>query len=109
MKKVISIVITGLLMLLSSCSKEDERIKYESTGYLIGPDLALCICCGGYIITIDGSVEEYRFENLPDESDLDLNELNLPAPVKLNWHMDRECGSINYIIIEDIELNPDPN
>lgn len=86
-----------------SCSKQDieEGQTFDSEAIIVGPDLALCPCCGGYIIEIDEAGIAYRFENLPEGSTIDLaKEL---IPVSLNWSVDRECGEITYITIEEIE------
>ncbi len=94
------------ISLMTNCSSNDElanELEFESTGFIAGSDKGMCPCCGGWIIKIDGDENSYRFEQIPDDSGIDLSETVLP--VKFNWTFDRECNSINYIIIDDIELN----
>ena len=104
-----TIFFAGILALaiITSCSENEisDEVQYESTGTLLGSDVGLCVCCGGFILTIDDDEKSfYHFEMLPENSNIDYIGLNLNIPVKLNWSIDRECGPFTYIIIESIEL-----
>ena len=99
------IFMLSFFICFSGCEKNKDKIKFESTGIILGADLAECICCGGYIIEIDGDDGHYRFETLPENSTIDLETATFPLSVKLNWHTDRTCAELTYIVIEDIEKN----
>ena len=87
----------------TSCNK-DNNITYEDTGKIIGQDLALCACCGNWIIKIDGIDESYQTVEIPESLGLNLIDASFPIPIKLNWSVDPNspCG---HIIIEDIAWN----
>jgi hypothetical protein len=42
-------------------------------------------------------------EEVPDDSGIELNEINLP--VQFNWIVNRECGSLTYLNIQEIDVN----
>jgi len=63
--------------------------------------MAMCACCGGYFIEIEGT--KYRFEKseLPDGFTFEDNEL--PLTVELNWKIKTEvCTGFNWIKISKI-------
>lgn len=97
MKKIIFLF---TFILLVSCSNDDNQVsKYKSVGVLEGLDMAMCACCGGYIIIIDN--KRYLVQNeLPNQENLDLE--NLPINVKLNWKF-KEQACDNHIIVSAIE------
>lgn len=109
MKKTFLILITFIFTLVVfNCNSDDDSIKiqYESTAKIIGQDLTLCACCGGWIIEIDGASTSYRFEELPQGSNVNLEQSNLPVDVQLNWTIANDCTSIVWITIDDIvEIN----
>ena len=39
-----------------SCKKEDQH-HYMNNAQVIGYDLRLCVCCGGYQVTIDNAAK----------------------------------------------------
>ena len=100
--RLFSIILFGFLV---SCNQDDLATpEFESTGEIIGPDVRLCICCGGWFIRLDGQEELYNFRELPENSDINLDGASFPIKVNLNWSEDTliTCGS--WIIIEDIAL-----
>ena len=99
---ILAFVTIGMMI---SCDKTEtsNEIEFESTGTIMGSDKGLCPCCGGWILQIDNDENSYRFENLPQDSDIELNENHVS--VKFNWSIDRECGGLIYIILENIMLN----
>ncbi|OUS02370.1 hypothetical protein A9Q86_03750 [Flavobacteriales bacterium 33_180_T64] len=92
--------------LLSSCKSNDDtelELEFESTAIILGFDIALCPCCGGWIINIDEQESDNRFSELPQDSNIDLENAIFPISVKLNWsESDAFCGI--GIVIESIEL-----
>ncbi|MDO5988041.1 hypothetical protein Q4Q39_11560 [Flavivirga amylovorans] len=102
MRKIFLII--TLCSLFLSCKNDDDstKIQYESTAIIKGQDLTLCACCGGWVIEIDDITPDYRFEMLPENSNIDLQKATFPINVKLNWEVDNTCGGITRIIIEDI-------
>lgn len=88
----------------TSCNKDDDtKFEFESTAIITGLDMALCPCCGGWIINIVGQESDNRFLELPLDSDIDLGNTTFPISVKLNWSESNDfCGK--GIVIESIEL-----
>ncbi len=91
------------LLLIAILSCDDDTIVYESTGQILGLDLAACPCCGDWLIQIDGEESLYQFIELPEGSDIDLTIATFPLNVQLNWAFSTGACS-NHIIIEDITL-----
>ena len=92
------------LVILTSCSDyEDSQIQFESTATILGFDMTLCACCGGWIINIKGRETKDRFSELPQNSNIDLQNSTFPLSVQLNWSESNEyCGK--GITIESIKL-----
>jgi hypothetical protein len=88
-----------LLLILSSCKKDEN--KWKSAGTIIGPDFRECACCGGYFIEIGDFT--YNFDSWPSSAPIDLEHTTFPLQVNLDWSYDRECGGIRYITISRIE------
>ena len=88
----------------ASCNNDDNsNNEFESTAKITGLDLTLCACCGGWIINISGEDPDKRFTNLPQSSNIDLENATLPINVKLNWSESNDyCGK--GILIESIKL-----
>ncbi len=123
MKNKIILQLTILLFIFSGCSKNDEIViekpkekitVYEATGTITGPDLGMCVCCGGWKLIIDNVVlptnlqhDPFRFQSLPTNSNIDLANAIFPLKIKFNWSNNpNSCGSNYYqIIIDDIILN----
>jgi hypothetical protein len=105
MKAKFIILICFAITFISSCKDDSvmNGIQFDSTGTIMGSDKGLCPCCGGWILKIDNDDKIYRIEKLPESSGIQLSENTIS--VKFNWNIDRECSSIIYINIEDIELN----
>jgi len=92
-----SICIFSLLLL--SC----EKTKYEYNGTITSADMALCACCGGYFITIEGI--QYRFEKTELPDNFTFNDAELPLKVELNWELNKEiCSGFNWIVISEIRV-----
>ena len=93
-----------LLVVCMSCKNDDSQEDlFESTATILGFDMTLCGCCGGWIIDINGEEAGQRFSDLPQNSTIDLQNATFPLTVQLNWSDSNEyCG--NGITIESIEL-----
>jgi hypothetical protein len=91
-----------LLMFFATSVISCEKIKYENTGTITGADMAMCACCGGYFIDIDGN--KYRFEKSELPSDFTFDDSQLPLPVELNWELKTGvCTGFIWIKISDIK------
>ncbi len=89
----------GFILLFSlSCSMEED--SYKSNGVITGIDLSECACCGGYFIEIDR--DTYRFFNLPQNSNLNLNNPVFPIHVLLDWNPDPNACLGDEIIVTRI-------
>ena len=60
------------LILFTSCGSDNSQPQFESFAVISGFDMALCPCCGGWIILIDGQESDNRFSDLPQNSTIDL-------------------------------------
>ena len=95
-------VFVGFFLFLGialSCENNDH--EFQSTALITGTDLRYCMCCGGYLITLEDST--FNFDSLPSASGIDLTTETFPVAVELDWSYDKKCGSIQYIKIERIE------
>jgi len=99
----LSLIIFFGLIIFTNCSNDDLEAKFESTATISGFDVTLCACCGGWVIDINGQEADKRFSELPQNSNIDLQNSTFPLSVQLNWSESNEyCGA--GIIIESIEL-----
>jgi hypothetical protein len=86
-----------LILLFWGC----EKTNYESTGTITGADLAMCACCGGYFIDIEGT--NYRFEKSELPAGFTFNDEQMPFRVELDWEVKTEtCTGFNWIKISKI-------
>ncbi len=91
-----------ILMLCISCSMVDD--SYKSSGKITGFDIRECSCCGGYYIEIERNT--YRFYNLPQNSNLKLDNPVFPIYVNLDWHPDpNACLGDEIIVTRITELS----
>lgn len=89
-------------MIVLVCCQKDQ-IKYQSEGVILGPDIRMCACCGGWLITIDKIT--YRFDSLPEKASIDLQKVTFPLKVLLNWSISvKPACSENLIEITDIVI-----
>jgi len=84
-------------LMLEGCTNGD-LVSYKSEGTVIGPDLKMCVCCGGWEITIDNKT--YHFE-MPSNSGISADKDKFPLRVKLNWEI--ENTACKWIIVSDIK------
>ena len=111
MKKLICFAILLFFYSITICCNDNDdssnnlnQIQYKATGQILGSDLALCPCCGNWILKIDGVQNTYQFLTLPANSGIDLNMATFPIAVKFNWSID-EASPCKYAVIENIALN----
>ena len=96
MNKIILILFLLSILALNNC-KPVHVFQFE--GKITGSDPAMCACCGGWFITI--GQDRYRFDNLPNNSSIDLNKENLPIYVRLNWKKDpNQCMGDEIVVLE---------
>ncbi|MBM3434835.1 MAG: hypothetical protein FJY07_01300 [Bacteroidetes bacterium] len=93
MKKLL---IAGFLAALILCCCKKERNPL-STGTITGPDLRECVCCGGWYIQIGNN--EYRFYDVSDGSNIDIQYESFPLKVELQWEKDPQACIGDEIII----------
>jgi hypothetical protein len=95
----IQILATVLICLvLASCMKDND---FGQRGTITGPDYSLCYCCGGYLININDST--YRFLDLPEQNNINLDNESFPIKVILEWKKHPNPTLCNEIIILRIE------
>ena len=85
---LICIIIWGFM-----CCHEENSNDFISKGIITGPDIRMCVCCGGWYIQINGST--YEFDSLPDNSNIDLLKETFPLFVKLDWQLSGKGGCPN--------------
>jgi hypothetical protein len=94
------VLVVGIL-LGSVCCQNSVNDDYRSDGMIIGPDIRMCICCGGWQIVIDK--ETYNFDLLPSASDIDLQKVTFPVFVRVDWELKGNSGCQKWIIIQRIK------
>jgi hypothetical protein len=100
--KLSLLLFLGLIIFISF-NENESQTQFESTATISGLDMTLCACCGGWVININGQESEKRFSELPQNSNIDLQNATFPLSVQLNWsESDEYCGK--GISIESIEL-----
>jgi len=100
------LIIVGFGLLMSCDNNADNtEVEFESTATIIGFDPGNCGCCGGIFININGQEPNKRFTDLPQNSNIDLQNPRFPIFVQLNWsESDSFCGTgITIELIEKIE------
>ena len=90
------------LMFVSAC-KKDKIVKYDATGTIEGIDYGACMCCGGYILKIDGSDSSYRFYSFPSGTSFDTTKF--PVKILLNYTADHVCGVNTVVVIQSLTVN----
>jgi hypothetical protein len=100
MKKIFLNIILLWSFTIFSCSTEVDEFMNEGT--IIGQDVRECACCGGYFIDINKN--RFRFYELPDNSNFDLENPAFPIYVKLDWAMHTNLCLGDEIIISRIEI-----
>lgn len=91
------------VFLLFSCSKDSSTGNdnlYKSDGMITGFDYRKCMCCGGWYIVIQDST--YRFQKIPENSNLDFDKDTLPLAVELDWKKSTDLCIGDEIIVERI-------
>lgn len=102
-KKLSLLIVLCLAFFMKCNNNDDPQTQFESTATISGLDMTLCACCGGWIININGEESDRRFSELPQNSNIDLQNSTFPLSVRLNWtESDEYCGK--GITIESIEL-----
>lgn len=100
MKKAFTIGLL-ILCLCTSCGRDNTTIlPMESIGIITGMDLRKCACCWGWLVDINNTT--YKFDKIPANSSLDLNNLTFPTFVKIKWR-DAQDGCKGQLI-EVIEI-----
>ncbi len=95
---VIGVIGFSLILL---CCKKGISDHYQSTGTITGPDLRMCICCGGWQIMIDN--QTYNFDLLPSDSKIDLEHETFPVYVSLDWQLSQKIKCPKWIDIHKIK------
>lgn len=102
----LSILLCFSLFYIFSCQRvDDDNVDdFESEGVVLGVDLTLCACCGGFLTQFEGRDETFLFIDLPANSNLDLASQNFPVNIRANWTEGVSDACPLFISIEDIEL-----
>jgi hypothetical protein len=83
----------AILILLSfSCTKAPSTLEVKGT--LTGPDMALCPCCGGIVLTVDNVSGNFRIDSLPFMSMQALYNLDFPKRIEFDYSRKDTCGGI---------------
>jgi hypothetical protein len=94
--KILATVI--LCFILVTCMKDND---FGQRGIITGLDYSKCYCCGGYLIKINNST--YRFRDLPEQNNINLENASFPIEVILEWKKHPNPTLCNEIIILRIE------
>jgi hypothetical protein len=93
-------LIISVIIIISACADEVNS-DFKDIGTITGEDFRRCMCCGGWFININS--ETYRFNELPENSDIDLSSEEFPIQVHLDWISVENACLGDEIIIERIE------
>jgi len=96
MKNRLSIPVLLSAIIVFSC----EKTAYKSTGTITESDYRKCMCCGGYLLEIDGKQFNFEKSELPDNFTFD--DTLLPLQIELNFEPkadDCSGSGINWITI----------
>lgn len=99
--KIANVLIIVLLMGFVCCQK-GNRDDYQSIGEITGPDIGMCICCGGWHIIIDSVT--YNFDSIPANSSIDLQKVTFPLFIKLDWQLSVPNHCPKWITIQRIKI-----
>jgi hypothetical protein len=88
------IIIFIICLILTSCLKEND---FGQRGVITGFDYRKCYCCGGWFININDSI--YRFKNLPEHNNINLDNASYPIEVFIKWKKDPHACLDDEIII----------
>ncbi len=100
MKYLIKCALMLFIMLASISCSEDEVPDLGDEAIILGQDLSLCACCGGWFIDIDG--ERLRFDVMP-AGGIDLSKETLPLRVRVQWQQDPDRCFGDEILLQKIE------
>ena len=84
-----------------SCKDDDEGNVEGEVGVITGADPRFCMCCGGWFIDIRSST--YRFYELPEGTDIDLERSEFPVIVNVVWEADEDACLGDEIILLSVE------
>jgi hypothetical protein len=92
MRQIFAIIL--LTLLLAGCRKDHG---YDNSGTIIGQDYRKCMCCGGWFIEIEN--DTLRFDQIPENCDVNLTDAIYPVDVYLDWHhKDPKCLGDEIIV-----------
>ncbi len=86
-------------LLIFSCEKDE----FKSTATITGADMALCACCGGYFIDIEGIQYRLDKDKLPGNFTFDDNQLPLTVDLDFDQNV-AYCKDFNWINVTRIRL-----
>ncbi|MBI1341955.1 MAG: hypothetical protein GC171_03365 [Terrimonas sp.] len=101
MRNRIGILIFMVCLLLNFSCKKD--VEYHQVGILTGPDMALCVCCGGVILKINNDTN-YRVDSLPGMTAQELFALDFPKNIRFNATTRNTCGGLDYLTVIDYKI-----
>ena len=106
MKSIIFFFLSLTFITLSCSNSSNTDDGYiNSDAQIIGYDLRMCACCGGWLTDIEH--DTLRIWEMPKDFEKLLNEKQLPVPVKLNWKKKTDsCGAAmnDIILVNSISL-----
>lgn len=115
MRLALLFVILVSVFSLSNCVADPEDPSEENNqelchswvdAVLVGPDIAACLCCHGYILEVED--ELLKFEEFPADVPEDLTNLeypdHYPVLVKVKYEFSRKCGDVTYVNVLSIQI-----
>ncbi|QNK77661.1 hypothetical protein H7F37_00805 [Winogradskyella sp. PAMC22761] len=72
------LLIIGLSLYTNCYDSDDTQLEFESTETISRHYVAACIYFGGLIINIDGKESDKQFDELPQNSNIDLQNTTFP-------------------------------
>ena len=105
--KLILALALSLTIANISCTKHHQASPtptYTYTGSILGPDLTMTFCSGGYFIQIPALPRAIRFDALPTGAGFSLTpSTTYPISVRLNCHLTSPPNQCGVVVIDVIE------
>lgn len=78
----LKILLISLVTIIIACSSSTEN-ECPDEARVLGGDYRECMCCGGWFIEIQS--DTFRFQTLPEGSDIELDQNKMPIDVYVEW------------------------
>lgn len=106
LKRLVFIPLIWMSLLFIGCQREAADFDYS--GQITGPDLGMCMCCGGgYFVDLDNDETLYKIYDLPRSFKIDLSKDTFPINILVSWkHKQKTCSPAKEMKVQKIRRMP---